>query len=146
MQERRLMRFHRRFEDGWVRGYVVGVGPAFLMLCEVSDHIRYNGFGCYRLADVKNLEPAPYPEFVEAALEKRGDAFPETPAVALNSIGDILATAGRLFPVVTVHAEAARPDVCYIGAIISIEGGVVWMQDIPAPSGSASRPRASSTP
>ena len=130
MQERRLVRFHRRFEDGWVRGYVVGVGPAFLMLCEVNDHIHYNGFGCYRLADVKNLEPAPYPEFVEAALEKRGEALPETPAVALNSIGDILATAGRLFPVVTVHAEAAKPGVCYIGAIVSVEGGVAWMQDI----------------
>ncbi|MDG2529817.1 hypothetical protein [Caulobacter endophyticus] len=130
MQARRLMRFHRRFENGWVNGYVVGIGPEFLMLCEISDHIRFNGFGCYRLSDVKNLQPAPYPEFIEAALEKRGETQPETPAVVLNSLGDILVTAARLFPVVTVHAETAKSGVCYIGAIISVEGGVVWMQDI----------------
>ncbi len=130
MQERRLMRFHRRFEDGWVKGYVVGIGPVFIMLSEVGDHIRFNGFSCYRLADVKNLQPAPYPQFVEAALEKRGEIFPETPTVALNSASDILLTASRVFPVVTVHAEAETPEACYIGAVISIEGGVVWMQDI----------------
>lgn len=127
MGERRMMRFHRRFEDGWVRGYVVGIGPAFVMLAEVSDHIRFNGFGCYRLADIKNLQPAPYPAFVEAALEKLGEAQPETPAVALNSVGDILATAGRLFPVVTVHLDKR---LSHIGAVVSVDGGVVWMQDI----------------
>jgi hypothetical protein len=130
MQELRLMRFHRRFEDGWVNGYVVGVGPEFLMFCEISDHIHYNGFGCYRLADVKNLEPAPYPEFVEGALQKRGEAQPETPAVALNSIGDILATVGRLFPVLTLHVQVANTNACHVGGIVSVEGGVAWMQDI----------------
>ncbi len=126
LQERRLMRFHRRFEDGWVRGYVVGVGPVFLMLSEVSEHMRFNGFGCYRLADVKNLQSAPYPEFVEAALEKLGQTQPDTPAVALNSVDDLLTTAGNLFPVITVYTEA---DV-HIGAFVSLEGGVVWMRDI----------------
>ncbi|KSB88307.1 hypothetical protein AS593_09160 [Caulobacter vibrioides] len=124
------MRFHRRFEDGWVRGYVVGVGPVFLMLAEVGDDVRFDGFGCYRLVEVKNLEPAPYPEFVEAALDKRGEVLPEPPAVALNSIGDILATAGRLFPVLTVHTEAGKASDCHIGAIAGVEGGVAWMQDI----------------
>nr|WP_295109912.1 hypothetical protein [uncultured Caulobacter sp.] len=126
MRERLLMRFHRRFEDGWVRGYVVGIGPEFLMLCEVSDHLRFNGFGCYRLADVKNLQPAPYPEFVEAALEKLGQVQPETPAVALNSIDDIVTTAGNLFTVITAYTEAE----VHIGAVVSLDGGVVWMRDI----------------
>ncbi|WP_454761914.1 hypothetical protein [Caulobacter segnis] len=126
MRERLLMRFHRRFEDGWVRGYVVGIGPEFLMLCEVSDHLRFNGFGCYRLAEVKNLQPAPYPEFVETALEKLGEVQPETPAVALNSIDDIVTTAGNLFPVITAYSEAQ----VHIGAVVSLDGGVVWMRDI----------------
>lgn len=127
LRDRTLMRFHRRFEDGWVNGYVVGIGPAFVMLAEVSDHVRFNGFGCYRLADIRNLRPAAYSEFMEAALEKLGEIQPETPAVALNSVGDILATAGRLFPMVTVHADK---NVSHIGAIVRVDGGVVWMQDI----------------
>ncbi|MFT4253963.1 MAG: hypothetical protein QM608_15945 [Caulobacter sp.] len=130
MRDRRLMCFERRFEEGWATGYIVGIGPAFLMLQVVSSEIRFNGFSCYRLADVKNLQPALNPEFVEAALAKRGDATPETPAVALDSVGDILATAGRLFPLIAVHPEIADPGACYIGAIISVEGGVAWMQDI----------------
>ncbi len=128
--ERTLMRFHRRFEDGWVNGYVVGMGPAFVMLAEVSDHIRFNGFGCYRLADIKNLRPAPFADFVETALEKLGETQPETPAVTLDSVGDILETAGRLFPMVTVHAEADRPRVCHIGAVVRLDGGLAWMRDI----------------
>ncbi len=130
LRERTLMRFHRRFEDGWVNGYVVGIGPVFVMLSEVSDHIRFNGFGCYRLSDIKNLRPAPFAGFVEAALAKLGETAPETPAVSLESAGDILETAGRLFPMVTVHAEADRPRICHIGAVTGIEGGVVWMRDI----------------
>lgn len=127
MGERTLMRFHRRFEDGWVNGYVVGIGPAFVMLAEVSDHVRFNGFGCYRLADIRNLRPAAYSEFMEAALEKLGEVQPETPPVALNSVSDILATAGVLFPMVTVHTDK---NVSYIGAVVRVDGGVVWMQDI----------------
>lgn len=130
LRDRTLMRFHRRFEDGWVTGYVVGIGPAFVMLSEVSDHIRYNGFGCYRLADVKNLRPAPFAAFVEAALQKLGEVAPEVPAVTLDSAGDILETAGGLFSMVTVYAEADRPRVCHIGAIVSLDGGVAWMRDI----------------
>jgi len=126
MRERLLMRFHRRFEDGWVRGYVVGIGPEFLMLAEVSDHLRFNGFGCYSLAEVKNLQPAPYPGFVETALEKLGEVQPETPAVALNSIDDIVTTAGNLFTVITAYSEAQ----VHIGAVVSLDGGVVWMRDI----------------
>ena len=130
LNEHRLMRFHRRFEDGWITGYVIGIGPAFVMLADVSDHIRFNGFACYRLADIKNLRPAPYAEFVETALEKLGETQPETPAVSLDSVGDILTTAGALFPMVTVFAEADRPQICNIGAIVRLDGGVVWMRDI----------------
>lgn len=126
-----LMRFHRRFEDGWVRGYVVGIGPAFVMLLELSDHMRFNGFGCYRITDLKNLQPAPFADFVDAALKGLGEVAPETPAVVLDSVDDILETAGRLFPIVTVYTTESRaPEVNTIGAIISLEGGVVWMREI----------------
>jgi hypothetical protein len=138
MRDRRLTRFHRRFEDGWVRGYVVGIGPDFLMLCEVSDHLRFNCFGCYRLDGIKNLQPAPYPDFVEAALEKLGHTQPETPAVALNSVDDILATAGNLFPVIAVYGDA---DV-HIGAFVSLEGGVMWMREIGPDAAWDSQPKA----
>lgn len=138
MRERLLIRFHRRFEDGWVRGYAVGIGPDFLMLAEVSDHLRFNGFGCYSLAEVKNLQPAPYPAFVEAALEKLGETQPDTPAVALNSVDDLVTTAGALFPVITVHTEAE----VHIGAVVSLEGGVVWMRDIGPDAAWDAQPKA----
>lgn len=47
--------------------------------------------------------------------------------MALNSVSDILATAGVLFPMVTVHTDK---NVSYIGAVVRVDGGVVWMQDI----------------
>jgi|SRR5665213_228745 len=67
MRDHRAIRFSTRFEVGRVRGYVLDVGPSFFLLALVSDGIRFNGFGCFGVTDVKNLEPDPYAAFGRVA-------------------------------------------------------------------------------
>ena len=54
-RDKLLVQFRRPFEEGSVHGYVIDIGPQFFLLALVSDAIRFNGFQCFRLSDVRKL-------------------------------------------------------------------------------------------
>ena len=130
MRERQVVHISRAFEDGYARGYVLDLGPEFFLLALISDRIWFDGFECFRVQDVESVEPDPYVRFVEAALTARSETLPEAPAVRLSSVGDLLKTASQGFPLITVHKERTAPDICHIGQVVGIEGGVLWMLEI----------------
>ena len=130
MRKRLLVRFDRRFEDSSVRGYVLDVGPKFFLLALVSDRIWFDGFECFRVGDVRRLRPDPHARFAESALRKRRDRLPPKPRVSVRSIEELLVSASRLFPLVTVHREAVDPDVCWIGRILGVERSRVSLLEI----------------
>jgi hypothetical protein len=126
----RFLRFSRRFEKPSIRGYVLDMGPRFFLLSLVSDRIRFDGFECFRVADVKGIRPDPYNAFVESALKRRGERRPKKPRVNVKSIQDLLLSAGRAFPLVTIHREQVDPDVCWIGRVLGVERGRVALLEI----------------
>src|SRR5262245_44224069 len=121
MRTRRFVRFARRFEDSFVRGYVLDIGPKFFLLALVSDGIWFDGFQCFRVRDVQGVKPDPYANFAESALQKRRERMPKKPRVSLASIEELLLSASRVFPLVTVHREQVDPEVCWIGRILCVE-------------------------
>ena len=127
---RRFVRFSRRFEDSIVRGYVLDVGPRFFLLSLVSDRIRFDGYEYFRKADVKGIRPDPYKVFVESALKLRGEQKPRKPRVNVKSVEDLLLSAGRAFPLVTIHRELVDPDVCWIGRVLGVDHGRVSLLEI----------------
>jgi hypothetical protein len=130
MRLRRFLRFSRRFEKSSIRGYVLDIGPRFFLLSLVSDRIWFDGFECFRIADVKGIGPDPYDAFVESALRQRGERRPKKPRVSVNSIEDLLLSAGRAFPLVTIHREQVDPDACWIGRVLGVEHGRVSLLEI----------------
>ena len=128
--ERTFVRFESRFDHSTVRGYVLDLGPKFFLVAVVSDRIWFDGFECIRLADVLNLRPDSHGAFAESALRIRGERIPEKPPISVASIEELLLSAGREFPLVTVHLEQADPDVCWIGRVLSIERGRVSLLGI----------------
>jgi hypothetical protein len=123
--------FTRPFEEGRVNGYVVDISPRFVLVAVVEDGCRFNGFQCFRLSDVHELEvPGKYAAFAEAALRKRRVRRPRKPPVSVASIEDILKSAARAFPLVTIHRERVKPDVCQIGRIVDIHNGRVSLLQI----------------
>jgi hypothetical protein len=119
------MRFTRKFEEGFVHGYVLGVGPEFVLVALVDDGVRYGGFGCFRLKDVRDLKLDPYSHFSEAALKQLGEKFPRRLSIDLSNISTILSSANRLFPLITIHRATKDPDVCWIGKVVEITSGRV---------------------
>ncbi len=130
MKKRTLVRISRRFEESVIRGYVSGVGLGFFLLNVVSDRLRFDGFECFRIADLISLEKDPHSAFAEAALKARGERRPRKPRIVLDSIEELLLSSSRAFPLVTIHREKMDPEVCHIGQVVSISRGRVSLLEI----------------
>jgi hypothetical protein len=129
--DRTLVRFTRPSEPGSVKGYIVDVGQKFFMVAIVADDMRFNGFQCFRLSDVRRLKiPAPYAEFAQAALKKRRERIPRKPPVDLSSLPRLLQTANKAFPLVTIHREIVDRGACHIGRVVQIEKSTLRLLEI----------------
>ncbi len=130
-RDKLMVRFTRPFEQGSVNGYVIDIGPEFFVVALVSDAIRFNGFQCFRLSDVRRLQvPGKYAAFAEAALKKRGERTPKNPHVVVTSLPKLLLTANRAFPLITIHREKVDPHVCQIGRVIDLRNRHVSLLEI----------------
>jgi hypothetical protein len=130
MRNQRFIRLSRRFEDWAVRGYVLDVGPRFFLLALVSDRIWFDGFECFRISDIKGVRPDPYTAFEEKALKMRGERRPKRPHVSVANLEELLLTAGRVFPLVTIHREKIDPSACWIGRVLGVDRGCVSLLEI----------------
>ncbi len=127
---RQLMRIERRFEDAPILGHVLAAGPRFFLVAVVSDQLWYDGFECFRIADVRAIAPDRYGGFAEAALKLRGERTPRRPRVDLASTRALLDSAGARYPLVTIHREMIEPDICRIGRVVSTTASRVTLLQI----------------
>ena len=126
-----LVRFASVLDRGTVNGYVLDIGPQFFLIALVSDGIRPNGFQCYRLSDIRKLQvPDKYARFHEAVLKRRGIRFPKKPPVVVSSLAELLITANRAFPLVTIHREKIASDTCSIGRVVDLGSNRVTLLEI----------------
>lgn len=127
-----IVRVHREtIEDGWTDGYVAGIGDAFFVLLEIKDAARFDGYHCMRYADVTQCEaPTPYADFQAAALKARSVVRPPNPRLNLLSLAALLRSGSEIFPTVTVHLEKKKPNVCYIGRMVSINRRQIVLRSI----------------
>ena len=100
------------------------------MLALVIDRIWLDGVECFRIEDVNDVRADPYAPFAEAALKKRGQRRPKKPRVSLANVTRLLLSAGKSFPLVTIHREQVDPDVCWIGRIQVVNHGSVALLEI----------------
>lgn len=125
-----MVRISRRFEDTPIRGYVLDVGPTFFLLALVSDRLWFDGFECFRIADLKMVQSDPYTRFAEDALKKRKERRPKNTGVSVRNIASLLASANRAFPLITIHREEVDSEVCYIGRVAKITRGELVLLEI----------------
>ncbi len=115
-----------------MRGYVLAVGPKFFLLALLDDRVRFNGFECLRIRDVKGLKADPNAVFAEAALKKRDEHLPNKPRVSLATLAELLRSANRKFPLVTIHREQVDSSICNIGRVVGLGEKSVSLLEIGA--------------
>lgn len=126
-----LVKFWNPYDPGSTQGYVLDIGPRFFLLGLISGEIRFNGFQCLRLSDVRRLQvPDPYSDFIVAALLKHGESIKKKPNVKLQTLSELLRSANRLFPLVTIHREKVKPDTCEIGRVLDVSKTHVSLLEI----------------
>jgi len=134
-----IARFWTPFDEDWTHGYVLDIGPEFFLLAVIDDKIKFNGFECHRVSDIKRLKlPDPYEDFTAAALRKQKQRIARKPNIDLSSLAALLESANALFPLVTIHQERVKPGECFIGKVVNIskknlllheiDPGAVWHQ------------------
>jgi len=128
-----LVEFSRPYERGTIDGYILDIGPEFFLLGLVEYDLRFDGFLCVRISDVRRLKaPRPHADFIAAALRKRGQSIKRKPDVDLTGLPVLLRSAGRLFPLVTIHRERIDPDTCKIGQVIEVSDSHLMLREIDA--------------
>jgi hypothetical protein len=131
LADKLLVKFTRPFEPDSIKGYVLDIGPRFFLMAIVGDRIRFDGFSCIRLSDVRELQaPHDYAAFAEAALRKRGERMPKKPRISVASLEELLLSAGRAFELVTIHREQVNPEVRVIGRVVGVDKGRVKLLQI----------------
>jgi hypothetical protein len=116
-----IARFWYPYDDGWTHGYVLDIGADFFLFALIDDKIKFNGFECHLVSDIKRLKlPDPYEDFVVAALRKQKQRIDRKPGIDLSSLPALLKSANALFPLITIHQERAKPGECFIGKVLNI--------------------------
>ena len=89
----------------------------------MEDHLRgptvlfYDAVDTCHNPNVRNIKPAPNTQFVETALRRCKESVAKKPPISLASIGALLTSAGRAFPLVAVYRERRDPEGCQIGEV-----------------------------
>jgi hypothetical protein len=132
LDRKAIVRFWNRFDGGGsTDGFVLDIGPRFFLLALIDEYMKFNGYQCPLLKDIKRLEvPARYEAFTLAALRKRKQLIKQKPQISLSSISELLESANLLFPLITIHRESVKPDSCWIGRVIEISKSAVLLHEI----------------
>jgi hypothetical protein len=139
--QKRIVRFWNPYDPGSTTGYVLDIGPQFILLALIDENIRFNGFQCLRIADVRRIKlPYPFEWFVTVALRKRKETLSTKPDIDLRSISTLIQSASQISPLITIHRERKCPDSCWIGKVKSVTGEHVTLLEIGPDAGWDEKP------
>lgn len=116
------VRLHRsKLEPGaWINGFVVDYSDKFILLEEISGQIHLDGYSVLRRQDVTRCQnPNPRDSFYRTALHMRGERRTKRPKIELKNVPCILDSVSE-WPLVSVHRELIKRNVCFIGRIVEL--------------------------
>jgi hypothetical protein len=132
MEDATIVRLERgAIEPGHFDGRVVAISGELFALSVVGSGARLNGFSVLRCRDVTSVRaPGPFAQFLERALRARGERSATISFTSLLSWSEAISVAQAYFPLVTIHTEAVKPDVCFIGRVVSMATDSVALRTI----------------
>lgn len=132
-QEQRIpVRLKREGIDaGWIHGFVVDLTAEFVLLTEVADSMRFDGFLALALEDVSHAEEDPSREFVEKALALHGEALLAPAGFCLDDWAAIARSAALLAPVISVNMlDDETGEASFIGKLEGFENDALVLREI----------------
>lgn len=125
-----------------VDGFVVDLGPDWVALVPLHGFIL-NGWCLLRVKDIQAVSIRPDPDALEVrVLKARGQWPPRVPDVQLDDLPSALCSAAAAASLITIHTEFDRPDACWIGSLLSVEGGMLSLLEVDDEGEWERKPRA----
>ena len=119
-------------ELGRVTGFVVDFSDSLILLHRLEwDTFRLNGYTVIREAEVSHyrfFDKAAYWQFRAVRLYRLAPRHPAD--ISIASLVELLTSIASHFPLVTIHPERTKPDVCYIGSVSSVTERAVMIEDL----------------
>ncbi|MFC8597789.1 hypothetical protein [Isoptericola sp. NPDC057191] len=105
-----------------IEGFVVGVGARWVALAQLDDRVSLDGWTLLRLKDIQAVTVEPdHDSFTIKALRARAEWPPQVPDVALDDLRGAATSAAALAPMSATFVELDRPDICYVGSLVSVD-------------------------
>ena len=131
VERRAFVRLVRSVESAPVDGAVVALAKDWVLVLVLDEGIRYGGFQAFRVRDISDVElPAPHAGFYRRAIRARGLRRPRAPRLDLSGTAELVLSAGRCFPLVTLHKEKGEPHVCHVGRPVLCSSASVALMEI----------------
>ena len=120
------------YKDDYLVGYVVGLSDEWVLLNNVSDTMRANGYSAARVKDVTQvwLLRDRHNDFIGRALALRGIAAVPQPDILLVDLPGLLSSADAHYPLVRIELENKLPGTCYIGRVTRLTKKSAWLREI----------------
>lgn len=132
MEQRVPLRLRREGIDvGWIHGFVADLSAQFVLMAEVADSMRFDGFLVIALADVTEAEEDPSREFVEKALALNGEALRAPAGLRLDDWATVARSAASIAPVISVNMlDEETGEASFIGKLEGFESDALVLREI----------------
>ena len=112
-----LVEFDRKpFDKYPVRGFAIDWKEDLTLFQDFDTELfQLNGWAVFRNSDIRRYRVIPEGDFLARAIRLQKIRPAMSKGVAIGSLREAAESAGAKFPLLTVHRERIKQDVCYVG-------------------------------
>jgi hypothetical protein len=128
-----LVQVKRRLKDvGTTTGFVVALSDSLILFHTLDmDMFRLNGYTALRDEDISHYRGFTKAEYWQFRAVRRFHLKPVRPVgISVASLPELLMSVSQHYPLITLHPEKKKPDVCYIGSLVSMTEHTFIIEDL----------------
>ena len=128
-----LCQVKRRIKNvGSTTGFVVDFSHSLILFHTLDmDTFRLNGYTVLRGEDISQYRFFTKPEYWQLRAVRHFRLSPIRPAgISVSSFPELLTSVAGHYPLITCHPEKKKPDVCYIGTLVSMTEHTFTIEDL----------------
>lgn len=113
-------------------GFVVDFSDSLILFHHLgTDTFHLNGYSVIREQDVSEYRFFAKPKYWQFRAVRHSRLRPIRPAgISVASLPELLTSVAKHYPLITLHPERKKPDVCYIGPLISTTDRTFTIADL----------------
>ena len=132
-RSRHLVQVKRRLKGtGRTTGFIVDFSDSLVLFHALDmDTFRLNGYTVIRKKDISYYRVFSKAEYWQVRAVRHFRLRPIRPAgISVTSLPELLKSVAEHYPLITLHPERTKPDVCFIGSLASMKELTFTMEDL----------------